>query len=119
MTPLERKCAVCADGVMVLGSSTDHELGLRVGFVPVGEVSQGRVLVYTCACGETIELLDGTRRGWFIYSLIVSVVLLAFGAWLRDAMGAFLVLLGAGLLVGFGWAVAADGLKRRRHPAID
>ena len=99
---------------MALGGSTHHELGLRVGPLPVGEVSQGRVLVYTCACGEAIELLDGTRRGWFIYSLIVAVALLGFGAWL----GVLLTLVGAGLLFGFGWAVAADGLARRRHPAI-
>ena len=76
------------------------------------------MLRYTCACGETVELLDGTRRGWFIYALIVATALLGFGAWLRDGLGALLMLIGVGLLLGFGWAVAADGVKRRRHPAI-
>jgi len=105
---------------MLLGAQSHHEMQLKVAHVmPVGTVSQGRTLDYGCqGCDETVSMLDDTRRGWFIYSVVVGLGLVVAGLWIGGG-AVLLALLGAGLAVSFGALVIGDALKRRRHPALD
>jgi hypothetical protein len=83
----------------------------------VAEISQGRELFYACkACGNSLKLLDDQLRGWFIYSIVIGAALAGFGAWVPAGFGPILVVVGIALVLGFSYAVARDGMARRKHP---
>jgi hypothetical protein len=114
MEAIERRCH--CGGTMVLASALGHELRLRVGVVPVGEVSQGRVIQFVCpTCHEAVQLFDGTRRGWFFYPVGLAVIALGMEFMASVARPA---VEGCPIRFGFKCPLLWDALRRTGRDEI-
>jgi hypothetical protein len=120
-----RRCPSCRELEAAFEGTTDHEVRVRAGLVPVMEVEQGSRRSYRCPrCDRTFELLDSARRGWFYYGVVVGAALVGGAAWLATgettALTLFLAMIG---LVAAGFSIVVlvrdASLRRRTAPPHD
>ena len=111
-----RRCPSCGGRAELEGITEHHADVDAYHVVPLGQVQQGGVLRYACACGARFSLLDRLRKAWFGYSVVAGAAIGLAGGFLGES--AALAILGALVALGFAGVLARDAWIAAKHPPV-